>query len=315
MTYDITKLSVIIPNWNGKVLLERHLPVITKYTKGAEIIIVDDCSTDESVSYIREYFPSVRVIEKMTREGFSSSVNAGVEASTKPLVLLLNSDIEPEANFLNSIFPLFENQTLFAVGLNDKSIEGNLIVMRGRGIASFKRGMYVHKRGEVNNTTTAWVSGGSGVFNKSIWNTLGGMDTVFNPFYWEDIDLSYRALKAGYTIRFEPTSIVVHKHDEGAIKTSFTQADIKKIAFRNQLFFMWKNITDSRFVLQHIFWLPYYMVNSILKRDFSILQGFLSAVGSFSRIYKKRKQVARYSVVSDSEVFADLEKNSYESHV
>lgn len=305
MNYDLTNLSIIIPNWNGKTMLEKHLPVVLKHADKAEIIVVDDFSTDNSVSYIETEFPSIILIKKKKQEGFSSAINAGVKHSSRSLLLLLNSDIEPEPNFLETVFPLFNDKSLFAVGLNDKSIEGKEIVMRGRGIAFFKRGFYIHMRGEINQSDTAWVSGGSGVFRKDIWEKLGGLDELFNPFYWEDIDLSYRALKSGYTIRFEPKAIVIHYHDKGAIKTNFSSTYIRRIAFRNQLIFIWKNISDRRLLLQHCYWLPYTLFHALIHGNVQLVLGFLLALKNIDRIIKKRRIIQSKSIVSDTEILSN----------
>ncbi len=302
MSYDLTNVSIVIPNWNGKMILEKHLPVVLKHAEKAEIIIVDDASTDDSVSYLENEFPSVILIKMKKQKGFSSSVNAGVKKASRSLILLLNSDIEPEPDFLTSVFPLFKDATLFAVGLNDKSIEGHKTIMRGRGIASFKRGFYVHKRGETNQSDTAWVSGGSGVFRKEIWEKLGGLDELFNPFYWEDIDLSYRALKSGYTIRFESKAIVVHHHDKGAIKSNYSSNYIRRISFRNQLIFMWKNISDKTFLLQHSYWLPYTIFHSLVHGDIQLAFGFLLALSNIGRIIQKRRKVQSMSTVFDAQI-------------
>jgi hypothetical protein len=79
----------------------------------------------------------------------------------------------------------------------DKSMEGDKVVLRGRGIGRWEKGFYIHKRGEIDKVDTAWVSGGSGAFRRLMWNTLGGMDPIYNPFYWEDIDPEIKANFSG----------------------------------------------------------------------------------------------------------------------
>lgn len=302
MTYDINDISIIIPNWNGRELLEKHLPIVLSLTKGAEVIVVDDCSTDSSLEYLESLDKHVIVVEQKEHKGFSSTVNNGVRASTRPLLLLLNTDIEPEKGFLRAVFPHFQDPLVFAVGLMDKSVEGETITLRGRGTSSFQRGMYVHSKGEVSHSSTAWVSCGSGVFSKEIWNRIGGLDELFNPFYWEDIDLSYRARKAGYRLIFEPNSYVLHKHDQGAIKSSTQPEEIQKIAFRNQLFFIWKNITDVRLMSMHLVLLPYHIIRPLLGGNSMFLLGFIAAFAQLYRCIRKRKEVQKVWKLSDSEI-------------
>ncbi len=151
-------------------------------------------------------------------------------------------------------------------------------LIRGRGIARWERGMYIHSRGEVNKTDTAWVAGGSGAFRKSIWNQLGGMDPIFNPFYWEDIDLSYRAVKAGYTILFEPKSVVIHEHEKGIIQQEYSSFQVKTIAYRNQFLFIWKNMSDLNILVEHIVWTPVRLLQALFRGDFAMLLGYWKAL-------------------------------------
>lgn len=295
-------VSIIIPNWNGKNLLEKHLPAVIKAAKDCEIIVVDDASTDDSVDFVATRYPHIRLIQKTTHDGFSSAVNTGVNHASGDIVVLLNSDVEPEENFLDSLIPHFSDSSVFAVGCMDKSVEGDQIVFRGRGIAYWRKGMIVHERGEVDKTDTAWVSGGSGAFRRSYWIELGGMDELFNPFYWEDIDLSYRARKSGYRILFEPRSVVIHRHEEGMIKTTMKASYIRRVAYRNQLLCTWKNITDYSYLFEHAIYLHIRLVQSFITRDMSFILGYLDALKRLFVILKKRKEAKRFFKRKDQEL-------------
>lgn len=259
----------------------------------AEIIVVDDCSTDNSIEILKEFPVSVICNEKNL--GFSSTVNKGVKEADGEIVVLLNTDVAPENNFLEPLIAHFDDPKIFAVGCMDKSIEGSKVVLRGRGLGKWERGFLVHRRGEVDKTNTLWVNGGSGAFRKSIWEKLGGFNTLYAPFYWEDIDLSYRALKMGFSIIFEPRSIVVHEHERGSIKKKYSPLQIKITAYKNQILFVWENVTDYSLLVAHLFWLPYFMIKAIFHRDFAFFCGFLLACVAlpqviFQRITKKQLQ-------------------------
>ena len=277
MVYKTTDVSIVIPNWNGKDLLEKNLPSVIKAAGKAEIIVVDDGSTDDSVAFLSQHYPHIRIIEKAKNEGFAGTVDVGVLKAKGDIVVLLNTDIEPQPTFLQSLLFRFEDPYVFAVGCLDKSEEQKNIALRGRGIASWKKGFFIHARGDIEKQDTAWVSGGSGAFRKSMWVRLGGMDRLYNPFYWEDIDLSYRARKAGYKVLFESKSIAIHRHEEGKIKSSFTADQIKSIAYRNQFIFIWKNLSDPGIFFTHLCWLPIRLVQACFQGDFRMLDGFLHA--------------------------------------
>lgn len=274
------KVSIIIPNRNGAELLQKNLPFVLDAAGGNEIIVVDDASTDASLDLLGKKFPSVKVIKKMHNDGFASSVNMGVREVSGEIVVLLNTDVRPEKDFLAPLVKHFSDPSVFAVGCLEKSLEGGKTVLRGRGEAKWEKGFYIHWRGEVDKTTTAWVSGGSSAFRKSIWEKLGGMDRIYDPFYWEDIDLSYRALKAGYRILFEPKSVVVHEHEIGAIKREYSAIRVKIIAYRNQFLFIWKNLSGLNMVLAHAIWAPVRLLQALLRGDVSMLIGYIWA---FSR--------------------------------
>lgn len=274
------KVSIIIPNRNGAELLQKNLPFVLDAAGGNEIIVVDDASTDASLDLLGKKFPSVKVIKKTHNDGFASSVNMGVREASGEIVVLLNTDVRPEKDFLAPLVKHFSDPSVFAVGCLEKSLEGGKTVLRGRGEAKWEKGFYIHWRGEVDKTTTAWVSGGSSAFRKSIWEKLGGMDRIYDPFYWEDIDLSYRALKAGYRILFEPKSVVVHEHEIGAIKREYSAIRVKIIAYRNQFLFIWKNLSGLNMVLAHAIWTPVRLLQALLRGDVSMLIGYIWA---FSR--------------------------------
>jgi GT2 family glycosyltransferase len=307
------KISVVIPNYNGENLLKKNLPkaieALTESDKyEIELILTDDASIDSSMEVAREILSKVKkdkftykILKNEKNLGFSSNVNSGVSKATGELLLLLNTDISPEKGFLEPLIKHFENKEMFAVGCMDKSIEGGKVVLRGRGIGSWRKGFLIHSRGEIDKASTLWVSGGSGIFRKEIWDALGGLDSIYNPFYWEDIDLSYRALKLGYNILFEPKSVVIHQHEKGAIKSSYSPLKVKTIAYRNQLMFIWKN-SDPNTLLTHFLWLPYYCIKLLLRLDLSFFAGFFKAVLLLPSILRARSNNKKIFTKTDKEV-------------
>lgn len=302
------KVDIIIPNYNGSHLIEKNLPSVIKSLEGysGKIIIVDDGSKIEDRQRLRKFLKGkegVTLIEHPLNKGFSSAVNTGVGASTADYVTLLNSDVSPSGHFLYSALQQLEDDpNLFAVGCLDESIEGDKKVLRGRGVAVWKKGMIHHMKGEVNKSDTFWVSGGSSVFRRTIYKQLGGMDEIFNPFYWEDIDLSYRAQKAGYRICFDKRCVVKHMHEEGTIKTLFTTSTVTATAYRNQFIFIWKNITNYYFLLNHILFLPINCYGAARRKDKNFFDGLFLAVTQLPAIIVRRRKQKRFYKISDPEI-------------
>lgn len=304
------KVSIIIPNYNGEKLLQENIPKVIQSLElyknqskdNTEIIVVDDCSDDQSVLVVKQLFPEVIVLQNEKNLGFALTVNRGAKKANGDIVVLLNSDVAPEKDFLVSLIPHFQDEKVFAVGCMDKSIEGNKIVLRGRGIGYWYRGFFMHARGEVDKTNTLWVNGGSGAFRKSLWEKLGGFDPLYKPFYWEDIDLSYRALKSGYKLIFEPKSIVIHRHAEGAIKKHHSSFQIKTVAYKNQFIFVWKNITDLDFQFSHIVWLPYHFIKAVIAFNTPFFIGFFKAFLLLPNIIQASFSVQKLFIVKDETV-------------
>ncbi|MEM4230395.1 MAG: glycosyltransferase family 2 protein [Candidatus Pacearchaeota archaeon] len=302
-------ISIIIPNYNGEELLRINLPKIIdaaeSYKKGSvELIIVDDCSTDSSVPLISSFKSKISNFKFLKNEknlGFAPTVNRAVRQAIGDILVLLNTDVAPEKSFLDPLVKNFKNKDVFAVGCMDKSIENGRIVLRGRGIGKWEKGFLIHKRGEIDKINTLWVSGGSGAFRKSIWERLSGFDELYAPFYWEDIDLSYRAIKSGYEVLFEPRSIVVHEHEKGAIKSRYSNFQVKTIAYRNQFIFVWKNATDFDLQVSHLFWLPYHFFKAILRFDIPFFLGFFKALILFPKIIKSSFKSQKLFIRSDKE--------------
>ena len=297
------KISVIIPNYNGKNLLAQNLPKVIKNCPNCEIIVVDDASSDDSVEYVTKRFPNVKIFTNERNLGFARTANRGVFESNGELVALLNSDVSPKKDSVIAVSSYFNDGDVFAVGLCDLSHEKSKIVKRGRGGAKFKRGFVSHFAMPVKKGETFWVSGGSGVFDRQKFLELGGFDPIFAPFYWEDIDLSFRAARKGYKCIFEPDAQVDHFHEKGAIKKSSSPFFIKVVAYRNQFLFVWKNIDNYFLIIQHILWLPYHIIRVIFSLDFAFHLGLLWAIARSWRLVTNSRIDENPPEISEHEIF------------
>lgn len=292
------KVSVIIPWYNTKDLVKKNLPKVLAAAKNPgnnviEVIVVDDGSVDGSAEEIRVNFPEIKLVRHRANRGFASAVNTGARTSKGDLICLLNSDVLPEPDFLEAIFGHFVNPKVFGVSLNESGEFG-----WSKGF--FKDGFIGHEVGGQSDEShiTFWVSGGSGVFRRSIWMRLGGMDEkLFSPFYWEDLDISYRALKRGYQVFWEPRSRVLHHHRTTV--NQLNQKRVNKIIGRNQLLFMWKNITSGRLFRKHIAGL----FRRVVRRP-GYLFIVLMSVAKFGPLTKARIREIKESKVSDEAILA-----------
>lgn len=289
-------VSVIMPNINGSALLTKNLPFLLR-AKGnkknniLEIIVVDDGSWDDSVSLLKKSFPEVKVIKHKVNRGFSAAVNTGSRSAKGDLLLLINTDVIPEEDFLEPVFQHFQNEKVFSVSLHERGYGG----ARGYFADGYiQLGMMEESK---LSHQSFYVSGGSGVFRKKIWVELGGMDEkLLSPFYWEDIDLCFRAWKRGYINMWEPAGIVTHKHESTISK--FPKKYVARVKERNQLLMLWKNIHSKSLLSRHIVGVAL----RCLKHP-GYLRILLMALGRFGIAMRARQKEMRESVLSDEAVF------------
>jgi len=290
-------ISIIIPNFNGRELVEKNLPKVVeakanKRNSIKEIIVVDDASTDTSVKYLREKFgKEIRLIVHKKNRGFATSINTGVRMAKGELVCLVNSDVTPSKDFLETMDGDFEDPQIFGVSLHEKGY--------GYAKGKFKDGFIVHQGLAESKKleTTFWASGGSCVLRRSIFMELKGMDDeLLSPYYWEDIDLSYRAQKRGYKIVWDPRANVIHEHESTVKKLD--QKYVQKIRERNQLLFVWKNLTSRTLMRKHMAAL----LKRVLKHP-GYLRIVLMARKRFGKMMELRKKEIKETTVSDEAVF------------
>lgn len=292
------KVSIVIPYWNGAKKIPKYLPKVLEFAKAnniTEIIASDDCSTDETVNLLKKDFPEVIVVERQKNAGFASNVNIGFSKATGDYIFLLNSDASPESDALKYALPHFDNPKVFSVGCN----VGGLWA-----VGKFKNGFFWHDQArkdgpcEIKSHQTLWSSGGSGIFRKTIWNELDGLDELFNPFYVEDVDLGYRATKRGYLNIWEPKSKVEHYTEKGVIESNFSRNKINNTTERNTLIFIWKNITSKKLINEHKI--------ALVKRLFShpkYWSIFLAAALKYPEIMEKREIERKYAKLTDEQIF------------
>ncbi len=305
--------SLVIPNWNGRDLLERFLPswlAAIENHPGSEVVIVDNGSEDGSADWVRANYPQVNLLALPNNLGFGGGSNAGFRAAKNDIVVLLNSDMRVEPDFLAPLLDGFTDEKVFAVScqifLSDPA-----------------------KRREETGLTEAWwqdgglrVShredpkvdrlfpcfyggGGSCAFDRRKFFELGGFDELLAPFYLEDTDLGFLAWKRGWKVLYQPASVVWHEH-RGTIGKKFSTAYIQSVLQKNFLLFTWKNIHGWNRLAGHFVFSFAGAVISAWAGDApgrtgarGILRAFLQLPGAMGSRWRARSLAA----VDDTEAF------------
>ena len=307
---DTRKASIIIPNWNGRELLERCLPSVIEAVKhdggGHEIIVIDNNSTDDSVAFIRATYPEIKVIQLPENRGFAEGCNVGVQESKNEIVVLLNNDMVVDKGFLRPLLNGFVDETVFAVSSqvffwDPQKRREETGKTRGFLRLGFLQVVHDQVQDDEQIRPVLYAGGGSSAFDKGKFLALGGFDELFKPFYWEDTDLSWRAWKRGWKVLYEPRSIVHHKH-RGTIAKIYDEKFIHKTFIRNHFLFMWRNLTDLSLLLLHPPMLAGRLIWNYLNGNFAYLAAFGSAVRQIGQVARRRAVEKRPMKLTDKEI-------------
>jgi GT2 family glycosyltransferase/glycosyltransferase involved in cell wall biosynthesis len=250
--------SLVIPNWNGRDLLEKYLPSVVTAMSGNpanEVIVVDNASQDGSVGFLREHFPTVRVLELPKNLGFGGGSNAGFAAAKNDIVVLLNSDMRVEPDFLQPLLDGFTDENVFAVSCQIFFSDPNKLREETGLTQAWWDSGRLRVRHRLDDAIhdafpCFYAGGGSSAYDRRKFLELGGFDSLLHPFYLEDTDLGYMAWKRGWKVLYQPKSIVFHEH-RGTIGKKFSQQYIAGILKKNFVLFSWKNIHEARKTLMH----------------------------------------------------------------
>jgi len=246
---DTHAASVVIPNWNGRDLLEKYLPNVIEALAGNhdnEVIVVENGSTDGSAEFVKKHFPTVRLLELKTNLGFGGGSNAGIRAARNDIVVLLNSDMRVDKGFLQPLLDGFTDERVFAVSCQIFFSDPQKLREETGLTQCWWEAGGLRARHRIDDKVTDaypcfYGGGGSCAFDRRKLLELGGFDELLRPFYLEDTDLGYGAWKRGWKVLYQPKSIVFHEH-RGTIGKNFSREFIDAAVKKNFILFAWKNI-------------------------------------------------------------------------
>lgn len=206
-----------------------------------EVIIVDDCSSDNSVQYLQDNYPQVSVITNSTNSGFSKTINRGIHASKHELVLLLNSDVKLTPNYFADQIPYFKDSDTFGVmgkiiGWDDDIVQDAAKYPKFQGFKLKTSFNYTKEFDVKRPLLSMYLSGANALVDRVKLLSLGGFNELYSPFYMEDVDLSIRAWRVGWKCYFEPSAICRHR-TSATISSKEKKHFVKTIYNRNKMIF------------------------------------------------------------------------------
>ena len=223
------KLSVIILNYNVRYFLEQAVRSVQQAitSMDAEIIVIDNASSDESCAMMKEWFPEIRLIENSENVGFSKANNQAVAEASGEYVCILNPDTAVPHNIYSNCFHYISaNNNLGILGVRLMDGTGNFLPESKRNIPTpksaltkllgggkKKNGYYANNLSDTETGKVSILPGAFMLLKRSVFNEVGGFDEDYF-MYGEDIDFSYKVLQAGYENHYLGTDGILHYKGE-----------------------------------------------------------------------------------------------------
>ena len=316
------KTAIVILNWNGQKLLAQFLPSVVNFSsQEATIYIADNASTDSSMDYVKEFFPSITVVQNTVNGGYAKGYNDALKEIDADIYCLLNSDVEVTENWLQPIVDIFKAEQKTAI-IQPKLLDfkdKTKFEYAGAGGGFLDLYGYPYCRGRVFNHLETdegqfndikdifWASGACLFIRSKVYHQLNGFDEDYFA-HQEEIDLCWRAQSIGYKVKYVGNSTVYHVG--GA---TLQDSDPRKtyLNFRNSLLNVVKNIPNkwflfvifSRLLLDGIAGIKFIIelrpihTWAIIKAHFSLYKNFNKFLKKRKKLFKKKNYNLHTSIV------------------
>ena len=311
------KVAVVILNWNGKDLLAKFLPSVVENSNEATIYVADNASTDDSVEFLKEKHPQVKIIQNKENGGYARGYNEALSTLTEDLLVLLNSDVEVTRGWLPPLIEEFESDAkLFAA--QPKILDykkKDYFEYAGAGGGFLDKLGYPFCRGRVFNELEKdtgqyddiipvfWATGACLVVRKTAFDKVEGFDEDFFA-HQEEIDLCWRMQTAGGTIKYIGTSTIYHV---GGATLAAANPNKTFYNFRNTLLVLVKNVKGGK-----VWWLIFqrlvldglaglqFLLQGKGRHFIALVRSHFSFYGLLPKFLQKRKKTAgklRYFII------------------
>ncbi|MBN4072807.1 glycosyltransferase family 2 protein [Crocinitomix catalasitica] len=303
------EIAVVILNYNGKNFLEKFLPSVVKHSGDARIYVADNCSTDDSVEFVKNNYPSIALIQNESNGGFAKGYNDALAHVNEDIYILLNSDIEVTENWIMPCVNLMmRDDNIVAVQpkvlsynhQNKFEHAGAAGGFLDREYYPFCQGRIFHSieedKGQYDKSREVfWATGACLFIRKDAYHNAGGLDEDFFA-HMEEIDLCWRLKTRGYAIYYCADAKVYHV---GGGTLNYASPRKTFLNFRNSLFMILKNYDGPVFIklLWRMFLDGSAMHLFLFKLEFRNLGAIFKAHFSFYRylpkMIRKRRQLKK----------------------
>lgn len=314
------EVSIIIVNYNGLKWLEGCFSSLQNQTyQNFEVIFVDNCSLDSSVSFVRENYPKTSIIQNKENYGFATGNNLGYKVAQGKYILLLNNDTLLENDYLENFVKVFVDYPKCGMA------QSKLLLMSDKNLVDsagsfWTSSTFLNHYGYLKKDNTDYslcypvfsAKGASLLIKREVLDVIGLFDDDFWCYY-EDTDLCHRSWLAGYEVWYYPKAVCYH--NLGSTSSLFDRGDILFHSFKNKYLSFVKNfelVKMLKFLVSYSVVLSLYQLIMLLRGEYKIARCIFRSqaylVMHFFQIWKKRGQVQKLRQVRDREFLQKLTK-------
>lgn len=307
--------SFVIVSWNSQSQLAESLPpllqAIREHGGNHEVIVLDNHSTDGTDEYIERRFPEVRIVSGKKKAYFGGGSRLGVEAATRDIVVMMNSDTTVRPGFLEPLLRALEDPGVFGVASRVCGAESETGYTQG-DLRSTHIGWQHRPVPNADQSQTypvLWLHRGLFAVDRRKYLWLGPLDSLYDPFYFEDIDLCFRAWKVGWTCLLATDSHVYHHHHLSIPASG--EGFLHLLARRNEYIFSWKNINDLSLITSQGLRASAIRLRRARVPEIGIgreIRSFLGAVERLPKILMRRMTMSRSVMRTDRQIFGMTRK-------
>jgi GT2 family glycosyltransferase len=306
-------VDIVIVNWNGRRYLPACLDALARQThKEMTIWLVDNGSTDDSVDYVQQHHPQVRLLRNADNRGFSAANNQAIRAGVASYVVTLNNDTQPEPDFIATLMDALEQHPHAGMAASKMLFAQNPSTINSAGIAVDRLGIAWDRCGGAadneTSTDTQFIFGacaGAAMYRRAMLDDVGLFVEDFFA-YLEDVDLAWRAQWAGWQALYVPAARVRHHHSATAGEGSPFKS---RLLGRNKLWLIARNYPTPQLwwylPLIALYDIAAVVYAAVARRDLYALRGRLDGLRGLRHAWQQRRDLLHR--VSSADVMALLQ--------
>ena len=268
---------------------------------------MEDAGGDDTIEWLASHYPDkVQILEHAQNQGFCTACQTGFEQARFPVVLLLNNDVRLEENCMAPLTAHFGDPEVFAVTGKMFNQKGDSVCNGGK-IGQFRRGMWSSYRNydalasaKADFSFLSFAAiGAFSAYDREKFLEIGGFDNL--TAMYEDVEISYRAWKRGWLVKYEPKSVAYHDARQ-TMERRFRPRSLDIMSRRSRILMHWMLLHDRRMLAIHIASMAGCLLFSWLWLDWSFYRAVFAGLQNIGTVLRKRGQYRQTAVRSDREL-------------